>query len=60
MPRIFEPYFTTKDELNGTGLGLYMAKMIMEKNIHGRLEVHNTSSGARFLVQIPKINHSHE
>lgn len=49
---IFEPYFTTKESSQGTGLGLYMSKMIIEKNMNGELSVENTENGAKFKVQI--------
>ena len=52
MDLIFEPYFTTKSSLKGTGLGLYMSKMIIEKNMGGELSVENTSDGAIFKVKI--------
>jgi signal transduction histidine kinase len=52
MDLIFEPYFTTKSSLKGTGLGLYMSKMIIEKNMSGELSVENTSDGAIFKVKI--------
>jgi C4-dicarboxylate-specific signal transduction histidine kinase len=52
MDLIFEPYFTTKESLKGTGLGLYMSKMIIEKNMGGELSVENTSDGAMFKVKI--------
>ncbi len=51
LPRVFEPYFTTKDE--GSGIGLYMAKMIIEKNMRGSIEASNTGAGARFLISVP-------
>ena len=52
MDLIFEPYFTTKESLKGTGLGLYMSKMIIEKNMGGELSVENSSDGAIFRVKI--------
>jgi signal transduction histidine kinase len=52
LDKIFEPYFTTRQ--NGTGLGLYMAKVILE-NMHSNIKVENTGDGARFLLFIPKI-----
>jgi len=50
--RIFEPYFTTKDEGKGTGLGLYMSKMIIEDNMNGTLIVQNTDIGVMFKVRL--------
>jgi len=53
---IFEPYFTTKESSKGTGLGLYMAKMIIEKNMNGELSVENTKKGALFRVRVEMDN----
>ena len=50
---IFEPYFTTKSAAKGTGLGLYMAKMIIEKNMGGELMVENLEEGAQFSIILP-------
>lgn len=55
LERIFEPYFSTKDEINGTGLGLYMSKTIIEKHLKGTLRCTNSDVGAVFTVRLPML-----
>ena len=50
--RIFDPYFTTKGPDKGTGIGLFMSKNIIEKNMHGRLSVRNSTEGAEFRIEL--------
>ena len=52
MDRIFEPYFTTKGTNKGTGVGLFMSKSIIEKNMGGKLSVRNTGNGAEFRIEV--------
>jgi len=50
--RIFEPYYTTKEQGKGTGVGLYMAKNIIENNMNGSLTVRNNGQGAEFRIEV--------
>jgi PAS domain S-box-containing protein len=50
--KVFDPYFTTKGPQVGTGIGLFMSKTIIEKNMGGRLTVRNTDAGAEFRIEV--------
>jgi len=54
ISKIFDPYFTTKEEYNGTGLGLYMSKTVAQKHLSGNLSVKNSPKGAIFTLKIKK------
>jgi len=50
--KVFDPYFTTKGPQVGTGIGLFMSKAIIEKNMGGRLTVRNADTGAEFRIEV--------
>lgn len=55
LPKIFNPYYTTKGTSSGTGMGLYMSKMIVEKEMDGELKAENTRNGAKFTITFKKM-----
>ena len=52
MDKIFDPYFTTKGPQAGPGIGLFMSKTIIEKNMGGRLAARNIANGAEFRIEL--------
>jgi len=60
LTQIFSPYFTTKGTSSGTGIGLYMAKIIVEKEMRGELSAENVASGAQFSIRLPKTAAIHQ
>lgn len=54
IEKVFEPFFTY-EKINGSGIGLFMSKLIVENNMNGKLEVKNGREGAIFTIKIPKI-----
>ncbi|MFT5661799.1 MAG: signal transduction histidine kinase [Sulfurimonas sp.] len=50
IPNIFNPYFSTKNKKNGTGLGLYMSKIMVEEHNNGLLQVCNNEEGVSFTI----------
>lgn len=54
IQQVFEPYYTTKHQSQGRGVGLYMAKMIIEEGMQGKLTLENKENGACFSIEILK------
>ena len=53
LEKIFEPYFTTKHKSRGTGLGLFMSKMICEQGLNGSMDVVSDKNTTTFSIKIP-------
>ena len=50
--RVFDPYFTTKPEGKGTGIGLYMSRLIIEESMEGRLDFQSGPDGTVFTIEL--------
>ncbi|TVQ15715.1 MAG: PAS domain-containing sensor histidine kinase [Bacteroidetes bacterium] len=55
FPRLFDPYFTTKPQGQGLGLGLYVSRIIVEKNMGGKIYCENTDRGVKFVLELTSI-----
>jgi len=55
MSRIFEPYYTTKEQGKGTGIGLYISNEIIAKHMKSKIDVYNTDVGAKFEIKLNLI-----
>jgi len=53
LDKIFNPYFTTKHQAQGTGLGLHMSYKIVTQSLHGDLYAKNSTDGAIFYIKLP-------
>lgn len=53
IDKVFDAYFTTKHQSQGTGLGLFIARMIVEMKFHGTIEAVNAPEGAMLLIRLP-------
>ena len=54
ISKVFNSYFTTKGDVKGTGIGLYMSRIIIENNHNGKIEVENIENGVKFSIFLPK------
>lgn len=53
MEKVFDPYFSTKTKKDGTGLGLYMSKTIIEEHCKGKIKINNIAGGICFELLLP-------
>lgn len=59
-PLLFQPYYTTKEEKGGTGIGLYLTRQIIEVHMNGSIDLFNTESGVCCRIVVPKEETYHE
>ncbi|MBF0329477.1 MAG: PAS domain S-box protein [Nitrospirae bacterium] len=54
ISKIFDPHFTTKEKDKGSGMGLYMSKVIIEKNMGGKISAVNIEGGVKFIIELSR------
>lgn len=54
LKQVFQPYFTTKEDNGGTGIGLYLAKDIIESHMNGSIELYNVENGVLCRIRVPR------
>ena len=59
LDKVFEPYFSTKHASVGTGIGLFISNLIIQKSLHGTIEAINANGGAKFTITIPLIKENY-
>ena len=60
LDEIFDPYFSTKEEVNGAGLGLYMSRLLVEKHLNGHLDVFNKNKGCTAELTLELEDYIHD
>ena len=62
MEKLFQPYFTTKGDKDGTGVGLYISRIIVEQRMNGKIQLENAEDGVccRIKLNIDKEDYNHE
>eukprot|EP01029_Cantina_marsupialis_P001026 TRINITY_DN10832_c0_g1_i1.p1 TRINITY_DN10832_c0_g1~~TRINITY_DN10832_c0_g1_i1.p1 ORF type:complete len:110 (-),score=27.66 TRINITY_DN10832_c0_g1_i1:511-840(-) len=53
LEKVFDPYYTTKSE--GTGIGLYMVKLVVKNSFEGNLTIENSNIGVKFIMEFDKV-----
>ena len=52
IDKVFDPYFTTKNDLNGTGLGLYISSVVIQEHCKGSIDVNSEDGKTQFIIKL--------